>query len=72
MNQTKRPSTSGPRMRCDTCGAIIQSKHRHDWVRCDCPTEDTHIFIDGGADYTRYGAGNRASWSWPDRAEEGR
>jgi hypothetical protein len=33
------------------CGDVIESKHRHDFVKCGCG----HSFLDGGYDYTRYG-----------------
>lgn len=39
------------RAQCRDCGDIIESKHRHDFVRCHCNA----IFIDGGLDYMRYG-----------------
>ena len=37
---------------CRQCGDIIESKHRHDFVRCSCGA----IFTDGGTDYIRRGA----------------
>ena len=37
---------------CKLCGDIIESKHRHDFVRCMCG----EIFVDGGKDYLRRGA----------------
>ena len=37
--------------RCGKCGAIIESKHRHDFVSCPCD----HFFLDGGTDYQRIG-----------------
>ena len=41
----------------------MESKHRHDWVSCDCdPNSDTWMYIDGGKDYLRMGAGNAAQW----------
>ena len=41
----------------------MESKHRHDWVSCDCPRDsDTWMYIDGGKDYLRMGAGNAAQW----------
>lgn len=51
-------------LKCLTCGAVIQSKHRHDWVSCDCPTDSsTSIFVDGGDDYFRMGwASTDAQW----------
>jgi hypothetical protein len=33
------------------CGDVIESKHRHDFVKCTCG----HSFLDGGDDYTRWG-----------------
>lgn len=39
------------RAQCRDCGDIIESKHRHDFVRCHCGA----IFIDGGLDYMRFG-----------------
>jgi hypothetical protein len=44
----------GPRVQCRKCGDVIQSKHRHDFVRCKCG----EIFVDGGSEYLRYGAGD--------------
>ena len=41
--------SKGPKVMCRKCLDVIQSKHRHDFVRCSC----TAISIDGGADYTR-------------------
>jgi hypothetical protein len=38
-------------MRCKKCDTIIESRHRHDWVSCQCGA----IFIDGGKDYLRRG-----------------
>lgn len=37
---------------CLQCGQILHSKHRHDFVQCDCPN---HTFTDGGNDYKRRG-----------------
>jgi len=36
---------------CAMCGDVIESKHRHDFVRCKCGES----FLDGGDDYTRWG-----------------
>ena len=36
---------------CAMCGDVIESKHRHDFVKCTCG----HSFLDGGDDYTRWG-----------------
>lgn len=40
------------RCQCAKCMDIIESKHRHDFVRCKCGA----IFTDGGKDYVRRGA----------------
>ena len=55
----------GPKVKCLTCGAVIQSTYRHDFVRCSCPMDsDTSIFIDGGSAYTRMGYGSLAKYEW--------
>ena len=41
----------GTKLKCNQCQDIIESKHRHDYVRCRCNS----IFVDGGNDYLRYG-----------------
>ena len=38
--------------KCLKCNDIIESKHRHDFVRCSC----NEIFLDGGDEYIRAGA----------------
>ena len=38
------------RIRCKKCDTILESKHRHDFVSCDCGT-----FTDGGTEYLRRG-----------------
>jgi len=42
------------RAKCLLCGDIIESKYRHDFVKCSCG----EIFVDGGNEYWRAGAGN--------------
>jgi len=42
------------RAKCKLCGDVIESKHRHDWVKCKCG----EIFTDGGHDYFHRGANN--------------
>lgn len=37
---------------CRQCEDIIESKHRHDFIKCSCEA----IFIDGGREYLRRGA----------------
>jgi hypothetical protein len=40
------------RAKCLKCGDIIESKYRHDFVKCSCGA----IFVDGGNEYWRAGA----------------
>jgi len=40
--------------RCRRCDTVIESKHRHDWVACECQA----IFVDGGLTYLRAGGNN--------------
>ncbi len=40
------------KVKCMECGQILESKHRHDFVKCDCPNE---TYVDGGNDYMRVG-----------------
>jgi hypothetical protein len=48
---------------CMTCGRIISSRHRHDFVWCACEQEsDTAIAVDGGLDYVRRVFGSKAVW----------
>lgn len=37
--------------KCKKCNTIIESKHRHDFVYCECEA----IFVDGGNDYWKAG-----------------
>lgn len=39
------------RARCLNCGTVVESKHRHDFVACECGD----MFLDGGTEYVRYG-----------------
>jgi hypothetical protein len=39
---------------CRLCEDIIESKSRHDYVRCSCG----EIAVDGGTDYRKRSAGN--------------
>lgn len=53
----------GQAVKCLTCGAVIQSKHRHDFVMCDCGHDsDTCVYVDGGTAYFRMGAGKDAHY----------
>lgn len=38
-------------LQCLNCNDIIESKHRHDFIKCSCEG----CFIDGGLDYLRRG-----------------
>jgi hypothetical protein len=38
---------------CTECLKTIVSRHRHDYVTCDCPNG---AMVDGGLEYGRYGA----------------
>jgi len=42
------------RAKCKLCNDIIESFHRHDFVKCKCE----EIYVDGGLDYFRCGAGD--------------
>lgn len=37
------------KIKCKYCGDIIESKYRHDFVRCKCGK----VAVDGGHDYLR-------------------
>lgn len=37
------------RARCNVCGDVISSSHRHDFVTCSCGA----LSVDGGTDYLR-------------------
>lgn len=38
-------------IKCNICGDIIESTHRHDFVECSCKA----CFVDGGTEYQRIG-----------------
>jgi len=40
------------KVKCLCCGVILESKHLHDFQRCDCENQS---FVDGGDDYIRVG-----------------
>jgi len=40
------------KIKCLGCGMILESKHVHDFQKCDCANE---TFIDGGNEYLRCG-----------------
>lgn len=39
------------RIKCNHCGSVIESTHRHDMVWCSCGS----VYTDGGMDYFRRG-----------------
>ena len=43
------------KLMCKLCGDVIESKTRHDFVRCKCKS----IYVDGGKDYFRRGGDAR-------------
>jgi len=43
------------RVKCLDCGKVLESKHRHQFVRCGCPNDCS---TDGGLDYVHWGARN--------------
>lgn len=53
--------------RCKNCDTIIESVHRHDWVKCKCLDLNNPcskgIYLDGGHDYIRCG-GNQDDFDW--------
>ena len=40
-------------VKCLICNTILESKHRHDFQRCNC---SNGAFVDGGLSYIRCGA----------------
>ena len=47
------------RCRCKKCGAVLESKHRYDFVSCPCG-----VFTDGGLTYIRRGWPNGKYEDW--------
>lgn len=47
-------------IRSKSCSDIIESKSRHDFVRCSCGS----VFVDGGLDYCRYGCPSHPASDW--------
>jgi len=48
------------KIKCKTCGDIIESKYRHDYKKCKCGL----VAVDGGEDYCRrsFPSGNPDDW----------
>ena len=59
----KRPQLTRNAAECHNCHTIIESKHRHDWVQCNCVPPDNGIYVDGGLAYSRRGAGINANYT---------
>ena len=59
----KRPQLTRNAAECHNCHTIIESKHRHDWVQCNCVPPDNGIYVDGGLAYSRRGAGINAIYT---------
>lgn len=54
-------------LHCLTCDTIIVSRSVHDFVSCKCGLDSpTGIFVDGGAEYLRYGWGSEALYEQVD------
>ena len=49
-------------VQCLHCGADIFSRHRHDFVSCDCEDQEKQVCVDGGMDYLRRVHGTRANY----------
>lgn len=50
-------------LKCCTCGVIVESFHRQDFVKCGCPYDsDTGVYVDGGLLYQRVGYGIKAEF----------
>jgi len=48
-NNTKKMLTKNA-IKCLVCNTVLESKHRHDFVKCHCPNETA---CDGGLEYQR-------------------
>lgn len=47
---------------CNNCQTEIESKYTHDFVKCKCKDPENQVFVDGGHDYFRMGAGKFANY----------
>ena len=45
--------------RCDRCGDVIESRHRHDFRACSCGA----LGVDGGLAYTRRSFSEHVPWT---------
>lgn len=49
---SKSPRPPNGMVKCLQCDAVLESKHRHDFVSCKC---ENGTFVDGGNSYLRCG-----------------
>lgn len=49
-------------VRCNHCGTVVESRHRHDYRACNCEDPDRSVAVDGGLDYLRRAPGPRADF----------
>jgi hypothetical protein len=54
MTIVRRYSLTANKAQCKLCEDVIESKYRHDFVRCKCG----EISVDGGLSYTKRSARN--------------
>lgn len=52
--------------RCKLCGEVIESRHVHDYVTCECGA----IAVDGGREYLKRGGGIEAIEELSETEEE--
>ena len=50
MNDNTKKVLTKNAIKCLVCNTILESKHRHDYVKCHCPNETA---CDGGLEYQR-------------------
>lgn len=48
------------RIKCKSCGDVIESKTVHNWVRCTCGK----VYVDGGLEYSRRGFPRHPQRDW--------
>ena len=51
----KKTKKEMSKVQCLSCGEVLISKDVHDFQRCSCTNQ---TFVDGGAEYYRYGGRN--------------
>lgn len=58
-------------LKCITCGDVLVSNYRHDFVKCSCPANsDTVVYIDGGTSYLKRSVGKSAIYEDLSEIEE--